>query len=199
MVTERFGGIPTAQVSEQTYSDSFEGEDVEPRNVIATLPGETDSRLVVMAPRDSAGGQGVVSSAAATGMLLELAESFGGASHSKTLVFVSSAGATDGARGAREFADNYPEREAIDAAIVISQPGAARLEPPFVIPWSTGSEHGDPAHAHSGHARLRGARRARRPPGLLRGPAPARDSDRPGGARAVDRGEHRRRSDQLVG
>jgi hypothetical protein len=140
MVTERFGGIPTAQVSEQTYSDSFEGEDVEPRNVIATLPGETDRRLVVMAPRDSAGGQGAASSAAATGMLLELAESFGGASHSKTLVFVSSAGATDGARGAREFADNYPEREAIDAALVISQPGAARPEPPFVIPWSTGSQ-----------------------------------------------------------
>jgi hypothetical protein len=140
MVTERFGGIPTAEVSEQTYSDSFEGEDVEPRNVIATLPGESDRRVVVMAPRDSAGGPGAASSAAATGMLLELAESFGGASHSKTLVFVSSAGATDGARGAREFADNYPERDLIDAALVISQPGAARPQPPFAIPWSTGPQ-----------------------------------------------------------
>jgi Peptidase family M28 len=140
LVTERFSEIGSAEVSEQTFSGSFEGEDVELRNVIATLPGESERRLVVLAPRDSANGPGVASSAAATGVLLDLAETFGGASHRKTLVFVSTAGGADGATGAREFADHYPERDSVDAALVISQPGAARPESPYVIPWSAGSQ-----------------------------------------------------------
>jgi Peptidase family M28 len=136
----RFSEIGSAEVSEQSFSGSFEGEDVELRNVIATLPGESARRLVVLAPRDSANGPGVASSAAATGVLLDLAETFGDASHRKTLVFVSTAGAGDGATGAREFADHYPERDLVDAALVISQPGSSRTEPPFVIPWSAGPE-----------------------------------------------------------
>ena len=140
LVAERFGEIGSAEVSDQSFSSSFEGDDVELRNVIATLPGESERRLILLAPRDSASGPGVASSAAATGVLLELAESFGGATHSKTLVFVSTAGAGDGAIGAREFAESYPEREQIDSALVIAQPGAARPEPPFVIPWSAGPQ-----------------------------------------------------------
>jgi Peptidase family M28 len=140
LVTDRLSEIGSAEVSEQTFSGSFEGDDVELRNVIATLPGESERRLVVLAPRDSADGPGVASSAAATGVLLDVAETFGGASHSKTLVFVSTAGGTDGAIGAREFADHYPERDLVDAAIVISQPGASRPEPPYVIPWSAGPQ-----------------------------------------------------------
>lgn len=140
LVADRFGELGGADVSEQSFSSSFEGEDVDLRNVIATLPGESERRLVVLAPRDSASGPGAASSAAATGALLELAESFGGASHSKTLVLVSTAGAGDGAVGAREFAEHYPERDLVDAALVISQPGAALPEPPFVIPWSAGPQ-----------------------------------------------------------
>jgi hypothetical protein len=140
LVEERFSEIASAEVSEQTFSGSFDGDDVELRNVIATLPGESDRRLVLMAPRDSAVGPGAASSAAATGVLVELAESFGEATHDKTLVLVSTGGGGDGATGAREFADHYPERSLIDAALVISQPGAAQPEPPFVLPWSAGPQ-----------------------------------------------------------
>ncbi|HSJ18629.1 MAG TPA: M28 family peptidase [Solirubrobacterales bacterium] len=140
LVADRFSGIAGAQVSEQSISSSFDGDDIETRNVIATLPGDSERRLVVLAPRDTATGPGAASSAAATAVLLELAATFGGASHDRTLVFVSTAGANDGATGAREFAEAYPERDLIDAALVISQPGALHRGPPFVIPWSSGHQ-----------------------------------------------------------
>jgi hypothetical protein len=140
LVAERFAEIDGAEVSEQSFSSSFEGEEVELRNVIATLPGESERRLVLLAPRASAAGPGVASSAAATGVLVELAENFGDASHSKTIVLVSTAGAADGATGAREFAEHYPDGGLIDAALAISQPGALRPAPPFVLPWSAGPQ-----------------------------------------------------------
>src|SRR5215207_7652643 len=68
LIAERFAEIESAEVSEQSFSSSFDGEDVELRNVIATLPGESERRLVLLAPRDSAAGPGVASSAAATGV-----------------------------------------------------------------------------------------------------------------------------------
>lgn len=140
LVEDRFSGIASAEVSEQSISSSVDGDDIETRNVIATLPGDSERRIVVLAPRDSATGPGAASSAAATAVLLELADTFGGASHDRTLVFVSTAGASDGAVGAREFADSYPERGLIDSALAISQPGALHRGPPFVIPWSSGRQ-----------------------------------------------------------
>ncbi len=89
---------------------SFEGEDVELRNLILTLPGESARSVVVLAARDSASGPGAASSAAATATLLELVDKLRTSSHTKTLVFVSTDGGSDGAAGAREFAERYPER-----------------------------------------------------------------------------------------
>ena len=140
LVADRFAGIANGEVSQQSISSSFDGDDIETRNVIVTLPGDSERRLVVLAPRDAPTGPGAASSAAATAVLLELAGTFGGASHERTLVFVSTAGASDGAIGAREFADNYPERDLIDAALVISQPGALHRGPPLVVPWSSGDQ-----------------------------------------------------------
>jgi hypothetical protein len=140
LVADRFAEIAGGQVSEQSFSSSFDGDDIETSNVIVTLPGDSERRLVVLASRNSATGPGAASSAAATAVLLELADTFGAASHDRTLVFVSTAGANDGAIGAREFADNYPERDLIDAALVVSQPGALHRGPPFVIPWSSGHQ-----------------------------------------------------------
>jgi hypothetical protein len=140
LVAERFGSIQGGEVSEQRVESSFEGEDVELRNVILVLPGESERRILVVARRDSARGIGLASSAAATGALIELAESFGGARHSKTLVFVSTSGGSDGGTGARAFAENTPDRELIDGTVVIEQPAAAPQQPPFVIPWSAGPQ-----------------------------------------------------------
>ena len=136
LVAERLSVIEGGELSEQVVESSFDGEDVELRNVILTLPGESERQVMLIAHRDSAEGPGYASSAAATAALLEIAESFGGARHSKTLVFVSTSGGSDGASGARAFIEDYPERELIDGAIVIEQPGAPDTSPPHVLPWS---------------------------------------------------------------
>ena len=71
---ERFEEIVSGTVAEQTVDASVDGEDVELRNVLLTLPGTTDRAIVVIAGRDSRGrAPGRASSAAATGVLLELA------------------------------------------------------------------------------------------------------------------------------
>jgi hypothetical protein len=136
LVAQRLSAIQGGELSEQTVETSFEGDDVELRNVILTLPGESERQVLLFAHRDSSEGPGYGSSAAATAALIEIAESFGGARHSKTLVFVSTSGGSDGAAGAREFIEDYPEVELIDGAIVIEQPGAPDQAPPHVLPWS---------------------------------------------------------------
>jgi hypothetical protein len=138
LVAKRFGKVEGGEVSEQRFQGTFEGDEVELRNVILTLPGESDRTIVVMAPRDSANVPGAASSAAATATLLELADDYEGTGHTKTLVFVSTDGASEGAAGAREFAESYAQRDLIDATVVISQPGSATPHQPFVIPYSSG-------------------------------------------------------------
>jgi Peptidase family M28 len=135
-VSQRFSEIQGGEISEQTVESSFEGVDVELRNVILTLPGESERQVMLLTHRDSPAGPGYASSAAATATLVEIAESFGGSRHAKTLVFVSTSGGTDGASGARAFVEDYPERNLIDGAIVVQQPGASTPSPPHVLPWS---------------------------------------------------------------
>lgn len=140
LVAQRFELVDAGQVSEQRFESSFDGEDVALRNVILTLPGESDSTIVVMAARDSARGPGAASSAAATGVLTELATELGATEHRKTIVLVSTDGGSDGAIGAREFAANYPNRSAIEAVVVIAQPGASERVQPYLVRTSTGEQ-----------------------------------------------------------
>jgi hypothetical protein len=138
LVTERFGEVHGGELSEQSFSGSFDGDDVDLKNVILVLPGESERQLVLIAQRDSARGPGAATSAAATGALLEIADNFSGTRHQKTLVFVSTDGDSDGATGTREFAKHYAALHLVDSAIVIAQPGASEPQQPFVIPWSEG-------------------------------------------------------------
>jgi hypothetical protein len=140
LVTQSFSEIEGGEVSEQPFEGSFDGDDVSLRNVILVLRGESNRQVMVVASRDSAHGIGLASSAAATGALVEIAESFGGARHAKTLVFVSTTGGSDGAQGVREFAQSYPDRDLIDAAMVIEQPGAREPRPPHLLSWSDNDE-----------------------------------------------------------
>jgi hypothetical protein len=139
-VKQQFSGIDGATVSEQRFGASFHGHDVELRNLIATLPGESDRQIALIAPRDVARGSGAVTTAASTAAMLEIANSFSGASHHKTLVFVSTDGSSIGALGARRFIRDYSDAGLLDAAIVISQPAVRDPVAPLVIPWSTGDE-----------------------------------------------------------
>ena len=140
LVANRFGSIPEGQVTEQRFDHEFDGEQVELRNLILTLPGESARSVVVLAARDSASGPGAASSAAATATLLELVDKLRTSRHTKTLVFVSTDGGSDGAAGAREFAERYAERELIDGAIALWQPGSATPREPSLLDASDGSQ-----------------------------------------------------------
>jgi Peptidase family M28 len=139
-VKARFTAIDGAAVAEQTFEGSFNGHDVELRNLIATLPGESHRQIALIAPRDVAQGSGVTTSAASTAALLEIADGFSGAAHDKTLVFVSADGSSIGALGTKRFIRDYTDADLLDAAIVLSQPALANPTAPLVIPWSTGPQ-----------------------------------------------------------
>jgi hypothetical protein len=139
-VQDRFAEIAGAEVAEQRFDASFGGKDVELRNVIAVLPGESERQVVLMAHRDVAAGTGAATSIAATAALLEIASGFGGTTHDKTFVFVSTDGGSIGAVGARRFAEDYSDAEMVDAVIALSQPASPELREPLVVPWSTGPE-----------------------------------------------------------
>src|SRR5829696_8112228 len=129
-----------ATVSEQRFGSSFGGHDVQLRNLIATLPGESNRQIALIAPRDVARGSGAVTSTAATAALLEIAQAFSGTTHHKTLVFVSTDGSSIGALGSKRFIRDYSDAGLVDAAIVLSQPGVEHPTAPLVIPWSTGPQ-----------------------------------------------------------
>lgn len=139
-VADRFGQIEAGKVSEQSFDGSFDGEDVELRNVLLTLPGNSSRTIVVVAGRDSARGSGATSSAAATGILLEMADEIGRTSHDKTIVLLSAGGTSEGATGIREFIESYPTIELVDSVVVIARPGTGEPAPPHVLQWSAGPE-----------------------------------------------------------
>ena len=138
-VAQRFRTIQGGSVSLQRFKGSFGDDDVEMRNVMLVLPGLSDRSIVVSAPRDCQEGPCAASSGAATGALLELAETFDGAPHQKTLIFVSTDGSVAGAAGAKALARQI-SGEQPEAAIVISQPGSDLGRKPFVVPWSDGPQ-----------------------------------------------------------
>lgn len=140
LVAQRFRSVEGGQVSEQTFTGSFDGDDVQLRNVTLVMPGsESDERIVITAPRDCAEGPCAASSAAATAALMELASSFDATRHRKTLVLVSTDGSAAGAAGARLLAGAL-EPEPAEAVVVITQPGSASPRRPFVVPWSAGPQ-----------------------------------------------------------
>ena len=140
LIEARFAEIPAVEVSEQRFDASFGGEDVELRNLIAVLPGQSERQVALIAHRDTANGSGAASSLAATAALLELASGYAGSTHEKTLVFVSTDGGGIGALGARRFVRDYSEAGLLEAAVVLSQPVSPEPAPPMVVPWSTGDE-----------------------------------------------------------
>jgi hypothetical protein len=142
LVADRFAEIEAGTPSEQQVDATFDGDDVRLRNVLLTLPGETDATIVVLAARDSVEDPGAASSAAATGVLVALAEVLGVAGHSKTYVFASTSGASEGAAGARELLEGLEGAGPVDAVVVISQPGAVDPRQPYVITTSTGTQSG---------------------------------------------------------
>jgi hypothetical protein len=141
LVAGRFAAIGGAEISEQRFDASFEGEGVELRNVIAVLPGQSERQVALIAHRDANPGSGAASSIASTATLLEIASGFAGATHRKTLVFVSTDGGALGAIGARRFARDYSDAGLLDAVVALSQPAAPEPRQPLVVPWAADPEN----------------------------------------------------------
>src|SRR5262245_28543410 len=140
LVKGRLSSIQGMSLAEQRFGASFDGHDVDLRNLIGTLPGESERQIALIAPRDVADGTGAVTSAASTALMLEIASSFAGSTHRKTLVFVSTDGSSIGPLGARRLVRDYTNAGLLDGAIDLSQPAASEPTPPLVIPWSTGPQ-----------------------------------------------------------
>jgi Peptidase family M28 len=138
LVSRRFDAVPAGAVSEQQYGAEYDGHDVTLRNVVLTLPGDGSSTIVVAAARDASRAPAAASSAAATGVLVELARALGERQHERTFVLASVSGSATGATGMRELIKAIPDPDTIEAVIVISQPGSASPRPPYVVGSSSG-------------------------------------------------------------
>jgi hypothetical protein len=134
-VIDRFQEITGGTVSEQEFEADVDGDEVSVRNVLLTLPGETDRTVVVVAGRDSERGPGAASSAAATGALVELASSLGIGGHEATYVLVSTSG---GDAGAAAAVDAIDDRSPVEAVVALSQPGPADPSQPYLVTSSSG-------------------------------------------------------------
>ncbi|HEX6116035.1 MAG TPA: hypothetical protein VFY99_02975 [Solirubrobacterales bacterium] len=139
-VADSFSEVEAGKVSEQEFEGEFDGEDVDLRNVLLTLPGNSSRTIVVVAGRDSPRGSGAASSAAATGVLMEMADELGRTSHEKSVVLLSADGVSEGASGMREFLESYPTLDQVDAIVAITRPGASEPAGPHLLSWSAGPQ-----------------------------------------------------------
>jgi hypothetical protein len=108
----------------------------EVETVIGVRPGLSSRRIVVLSHRDSVARPGLAE-LSGTAAMLELARLFRARELRKTLVLVSTSGATEGFTGARAWADEADE-DAVDAVIVLGDMASARVTKPWVVPWSLG-------------------------------------------------------------
>ena len=106
--------------------------------VIGVRPGLTSRRIVVLSHRDATS-RPALAELSGTAAMLELARLFRARELNKTLVLVSTSGATDGFTGARAWAEET-DVGAVDAVIVLGDMAAARAVKPWVVPWSFESE-----------------------------------------------------------
>jgi hypothetical protein len=114
------------------------GRETDVQTVIATRPGASERQIVVLANRDGAG----LANLSATAALVELARVFKGRDLRKTLVLVSTSGATTGFSGARAWA--RASRDApVDAVLVLGDMAGTAIVKPWVVGW-TGTARGTP-------------------------------------------------------
>jgi hypothetical protein len=134
----RRDGASRRPAFEVTRSDT-DWEDARLETVVGVRAGVSSRRIVIVASRDAAGspGRAELSSTAA---LLELARIYRQRELRKTLVLVSTSGATTGFAGARAWAreavDNL-RASPVDAVIVLGDMAGKRIRKPWVVPWAS--------------------------------------------------------------
>src|SRR5689334_12929692 len=119
------GERPVFTIQRETSPQGYE-------TIVATRPGLSNRRIVVLADRDANG----LAARSATAALLELARVYKSRELTKTLVFVSTTGARDGFDGARGWAKSVAGRP-VDAVIVLGDLASTTVRKPWVVSWSS--------------------------------------------------------------
>jgi Peptidase family M28 len=101
--------------------------------VVGIRPGLSSRRIVVLSHRDSRERPGLAD-LSGTAALLELARVFKTRDMTKTLVLVSTSGATTGFAGARAWATENAGTP-VDGVIVLGDMGGTRVRKPWVVSW----------------------------------------------------------------
>jgi hypothetical protein len=120
---------------QRTAGGAHDGGELE--TVVGVRPGLSSRRVVVVAHRDSRARPGLAE-LSATATLLELARDVRARELTKTLVLVSTSGASTGYAGARAWAQGA-EADLVDGVIVLGDIAGKRVRRPWVVPWPAGA------------------------------------------------------------
>ena len=104
-------------------------------DVVGTRPGLSSRRIVIVAHRDALTSP-ALADLSGTAALLELARVFKTREVRKTLVLVSTSGATTGFAGAQALAREEAGGP-VDAVIVLGDMGGTAIRKPFAVGWSS--------------------------------------------------------------
>ncbi|MEA2279766.1 MAG: hypothetical protein QOK21_373 [Solirubrobacteraceae bacterium] len=114
--------------------------------VVGVRPGLSSHRVIVVAHRDAPAdgnpADPALAQLSATAALLELARDVRARDLRKTLVLVSTSGASTGYAGARAWAERAAGAGPVDGVLVLGDMAARAVRKPVVVPWA---QSGEPA------------------------------------------------------
>jgi Peptidase family M28 len=124
-----------------TVVDRFAADDGTPLvNVIGRRAGASRHQIVVVAARDAGSVPDATGSAADTAALIEIAQVLQGTPSRKTIVLASVDGSTLGELGVHRLLSRLPDRDKIEAVLVMSNLAAPGPRVPPLETWSNGSQ-----------------------------------------------------------
>lgn len=124
-----------------TVRDRFQDDDGQPlMNVIGRRAGASRHQIVIVAERDAASVPDASASAADTAALEEIARVLQGTPSRKTITLASVDGSTLGELGIHRLLAKLPDRDKVEAVLVLSNMGAAGPRVPPLQEWSNGSQ-----------------------------------------------------------
>ena len=124
-----------------TVLDHFHSDDGRPlMNVIGRRAGASRHQIVVVAARDAGSVPDATSSAADTSALTEIAQVLQGTPSRKTITLASVDGSTLGELGIHRLLAKLPDRNRVEAVLVLSNMGAPGPRVPPIQGWSNGSQ-----------------------------------------------------------
>ncbi len=124
-----------------TVLDRFQDDDGLPlMNVIGRRAGASRHQIVIVAARDAGSVPDAPSSAADTAALEEIARVLQGTPSRKTITLASVDGSTLGELGIHRLLAKLPDRDKVEAVLVLSNMGAAGPKVPPLQEWSNGSQ-----------------------------------------------------------